>query len=442
MKKRVNIGLIIFLGIFLYFAANIFSYVTRDQVSYCEVEPGKIVSSDSFTGFILRNESTVNAPESGYINYFINNGDKAAINSNICMIRYSQDNSSENISSDGDYAITDSDYTTLREQVNIFRKGYTDSSYSDIYNLDYQLGDLLSRIISRNNINTADSTDSYGRYTVMSASESGIISYTYDGMESYGTENITPDLFASRDYGKTQLSAGTYVERATPAYKIIYDDYWKIILLPTQDLTDRLSEGDTVYITLVRDDITVPATVSFFVNDGASFVCLDLSNYMIRYYNDRYIDVEIEWSSYEGLKIPSSSVTTKDFLMIPVSYLVTEEGSSESGFYIRGEDGIEFVKPVIYRQTDDYCYLDCADMDIGTLILDPDTGTSYRAGTTAALEGVYQINKGYARFRLIDILYEDGDYCIINSNTKYGVTIYDHILLDGSSAVENEIITN
>ena len=65
---------------------------------------------------------------------------------------------------------------------------------------------------------------------------------------------------------------------------------------------------------------------------------------------------------------------------------------------------------------------------------------TYTIGETEALKGVYNINKGYAMFRLIDILYEYGDYCIVSDKTDYGVTLYDHIILNGSSVKENDII--
>ena len=57
-----------------------------------------------------------------------------------------------------------------------------------------------------------------------------------------------------------------------------------------------------------------------------------------------------------------------------------------------------------------------------------------------ALKGVYNINRGYALFRLINILYEYGDYCIISDKMSYGVTLYDHIILNGGDVKENQII--
>ena len=70
----------------------------------------------------------------------------------------------------------------------------------------------------------------------------------------------------------------------------------------------------------------------------------------------------------------------------------------------------------------------------------PDSTKRFLVSDVETLEGVYNINKGYAMFRLIDILYEYGDYCIVSDKTDYGVTLYDHIILNGSSVKENDII--
>jgi hypothetical protein len=438
---KLNIGLIVFVVIFIYIAANAVMYLTRSHVSFCEAQPGRIVDSDSFTGFILRNEAVVGSDKSGYISYFINDGDKAAKDSNVCMIQSSSQSASDgnSISSDN-YSFSTSDYSDIREQITTYKKNYNDSDYEDIYNLDYQLNNIVSRVISRNNISTIDfSSGSSGTYTLMTAAENAIISYTYDGMEGYTTSDMKPELF-TKEYEKVQLSAGTYINRQDPAYKMIYNDDWQIILYPTSEQYDKLKELENVDITFTKDNITTTADVTVFENGGEHYVSLSLSNYMIRYYNDRYLDIEIVWDSHDGLKIPTSAITTKEFYVIPTEYLIESSDSTEKGFYVSGEDGPELIKPTIYRQTDDFCYVDRSSMDEGTVLIAKDSGTQYKVGTTEALKGVYNINKGYALFRLIDILYEYGDYCIIDDNTKYGVNLYDHIILDGNSAYENEVI--
>lgn len=435
---KMNIGLIVFVVIFFYMAANGVIYLTKSHVSFCEVQPGRIVDSDSFTGFILRDEAVVGAVKSGYVNYFINDGDKAAKNGNVCMIENNSSGITEGLAQMTSF--TNTDYSDIREQITTFKKNYNDSDYSDVYSLDYQLSNIVSRIVSRNNIHTMSTTPSSSNYDIMKAAENGIISYTFDRMEGYTSADMTPELFSKHNYAKEQLAAGTYVDSQSPVYKIIYDDNWQIILYPTTEQLAKLKDLETVKITFTKDDITVNADVSVFENNGTTYVSLSLSNYMIRYYNDRYIDIEIIWNSQDGLKIPASAVTTKDFYMIPIEYLITEETSSEEGFYIEGSTGSELIKPVIYKKSEDYCYVDCNDISAGTVLKDLSTGKTYQIGQAAALKGVYNINKGYAMFRVIDVLYEYGDYCIIDDRTSYGVTLYDHIILDGNSAYENQII--
>ncbi len=438
---KINIGLIIFIFIFLYMVAIGIMYLTKDHISFCEVQSGRIVDSDSYTGFIIRNENLVGAVRSGYISYFINDGDRAAKNSNVCMIERSQkDTGSDSTRDYTTYTFNDSDYSSIRELVTTFKKNYSDNDYGDVYNLDYQLNSIVSQIVSRNNINTMNTVSSGGNYDIMKASEAGIISYAYDRMEGYSMEDITADLFTSRDYEKVQLAAGTWVESQSPAYKVIYDDNWQIMIYPTEEQLKKLKDLEKVDIVLTRDELTITADVNVFENDGKTFVSFGLSNYMIRYCNDRYIDIEIVWDSHEGLKIPKSAITTKDFYMIPAEYLVTKDETSEKGFWVDTDEGPEFIKPVIYSQNDDFCYVDCKDVSAGTVLRQSSSGETYTVSSTAALKGVYNINKGYAMFRLIDVLYEYGDYCIISNETNYGVTLYDHIILDGDSVSENQII--
>ena len=56
-------------------------------------------------------------------------------------------------------------------------------------------------------------------------------------------------------------------------------------------------------------------------------------------------------------------------------------------------------------------------------------------------KGVYNINKGYAVFRLISELTNNGEYyIIIEKGTKYGLSVYDHIVLNASTVTEGQII--
>lgn len=50
------------------------------------------------------------------------------------------------------------------------------------------------------------------------------------------------------------------------------------------------------------------------------------------------------------------------------------------------------------------------------------------------------MNKGYADFKQINILYQNEEYSIVKSNTQYGLSVYDYIVLDATTVNEDELI--
>ena len=52
----------------------------------------------------------------------------------------------------------------------------------------------------------------------------------------------------------------------------------------------------------------------------------------------------------------------------------------------------------------------------------------------------FLINKGYAVFKQINKLSENDNYTIVESKTSFGISLYDHIALDGSAVKENQTI--
>ena len=65
----------------------------------------------------------------------------------------------------------------------------------------------------------------------------------------------------------------------------------------------------------------------------------------------------------------------------------------------------------------------------------------YEVVKTAKLKGVYNMNRGYAVFRLIRELFSNDNYTIVETGTTYGVMQYDHIALDGASVEEGQMIS-
>ena len=64
----------------------------------------------------------------------------------------------------------------------------------------------------------------------------------------------------------------------------------------------------------------------------------------------------------------------------------------------------------------------------------------YTVSRRATLIGVYNMNKGYADFKQISILYQNDEYAIVKPNTKYGLSVYDYIVLNADSVRDDQFI--
>ena len=170
---------------------------------------------------------------------------------------------------------------------------------------------------------------------------------------------------------------------------------------------------------------------------------------MIRYINDRYLDVELVTNTKSGLKIPVSSIVKKDFYTVPAELLM-KNSDNEIGFFkeIKDKDNVktEFADATIYTRNtpenseQELLYIDTDALKKGDILVNTDDNIRYSVGETAPLLGVYSMNKGYAVFRTISIIDQNKEYCIVDSKTRYGISQYDFIVLNGNTVKEKEIL--
>ena len=105
-----------------------------------------------------------------------------------------------------------------------------------------------------------------------------------------------------------------------------------------------------------------------------------------------------------------------------------------------GNATTEFVPTTIYDATETEYYLDDTILRAGNYIVKPESTEKFAISKTGSLTGVYNINKGYADFKQVNVLYENEEYSIVRSNTVYGLNVYDHIVLDASLVNDNQFI--
>lgn len=442
---QLNIGFVVFAIIFIYLTITVIASFMKETISVCRVEEGQIVNSASFTGVCVRDEEVVTSTGNGYINFYVGEGEKVANAGNIYLLSSeAPESSSENLQ---DTAGTSTgNYSEIRDQISVFSKNYSNSQFSQIYSLRYNLQSLSTEMLSAEKIKQFESNTSNGK--VIQTTQSGIVSYSYDGYENLTPESVNKNVLTDSTYEKHQIDPYTYIENGQPAYKIVRSNKWNIVIPLTDGQASALADVTSVNLTFRKDNIR---TVSdFYIHQGSdgSYGVLTLNDYVVRYVSERYVDVEIVFEEASGLKIPTSALVQKDFYQIPIEYLVTDNRSYESGFYCErtnenGEVVADFRTTGIYYQDENYFYVSMDEFTLGDYIGKVNSDSSdnrFRIGATGQLNGVYNVNKGYAQFEIVEILHQNSDYCIVKENLSYSVALYDNIALNGSSASENEIV--
>ena len=85
-------------------------------------------------------------------------------------------------------------------------------------------------------------------------------------------------------------------------------------------------------------------------------------------------------------------------------------------------------------------YLDPNVFQKNDIIIKPESTETYTLRETKPLKGVYNINKGYAMFKQINVLCESEEYYIVEEGNSYGLSNYDRIALDSTGIKENDIV--
>ncbi len=174
-------------------------------------------------------------------------------------------------------------------------------------------------------------------------------------------------------------------------------------------------------------------------------MALNFQSAGLRYATERYLEVELLLSDTSGLKIPNTALTEKSFFLVPKDY-VTKGGADNSNgvmYQYEDKDGnfeTSFVAVAVAQEKNNMYYIAAEQLQSGDILLKPDSKETYKLQKQDSLQGVYNINRGYAVFRKVEILFQNEEYSIVNKGTSYGISLYDHIALDASTIQENEII--
>lgn len=446
-KRDLNLGIFLFAIVFIYLLVTVISYFSKENISMYEVREGSIVRDNSYTGLIIREETAVSAEAAGYVSYYQNENSKVKTGANIYALSPEALNLETAASEETESTAVSSDVQAgIALQLQSFNENYNPNDFSDIYSLKNEINTSLQDTYNVTRTQHLGTVIAGSGLEVVSytAPRDGIVAFTVDGYEGITKDTFTEDDFATTEYENTVLSDQMEVSAGDPVYRLITSEEWSVIVPLDKETAESLQKDEisSIKVRIDKDSETMTASLSILEKDGNYYGCLDFDNSMIRYAEDRFLNVELILEDESGLKIPKSSVVDEEFYVIPGEYLTTGGNSSSNGVMVRDDNGnIEFRSVTIYDNTEEGdIYISRDDLKEGTVLVKPDSNDTYTVGKTKSLQGVYNINKGYAVFKKVTILCENDEYYIVKEGESYSLSNYDHIVQNGSSVSPDEVV--
>ncbi|MCB5714076.1 HlyD family efflux transporter periplasmic adaptor subunit [Lactonifactor longoviformis] len=436
----LNIGTLIFGALFIYMLITVLLYVTSTHVTSYQVTAGPLAKNQTYTALALRTEEVVTADSPGYVTYYAREGSKVRKAGTIYSVGDTKAQSA-------DMELKEADLEKIRSQLAKFANNFSSDTFHDVYSLKYEIeGTILqSAGIGASGEDTDSVSATFGTQTIYNAPYDGVVLYSTDGYESLTPDTVSEDSFSQMSYQQNHLLSDSQVKAGEPVYKLVTDENWTLMIPLTDKQAAELADRTAIKVKFLKDGATQVGGFSIVEKKDGKYGQIDLSNGMVRYASDRFLDIELVTNTKTGLKIPMSSVVSKEFYLIPEEFKTQGNNQQEAGFLVRregkgGKTTTEFISTTLYELKDGSYYVETSDFKKGDVIVKQDSSQNYVIGETAELEGVYSMNKGYAVFRKISVLDQNDEYCIVDKDTSYGIAQFDHIVLNGSSVKEEDIL--
>ncbi len=447
---NLNIGMVIFAAVLVYVIYCVMNYLRSDPPRPYEVTEGSLSTNLTYRGIALRNEQVVTAQTSGYLSYYAREGERVAKGDVVYTIdETGQFKEYQESISLGENTLSKQQLMEFRSEIVNFVHGFSPQNFSSAYNFKYELSSTVLRLANANMLKDLNSAGDYaGNFQTCRAPDTGIVAYWMDGYESLTPEQVTMDILDEKAYGKTQLADIELAAVSDPIYKLAQNEEWNLVIPVEAEEGAMLEKEGYVRVRFQKNQYESWASTKMLVGpDGGHYVQLGFNNSMVTFISERFLEVELLLNQQVGLKIPLSSIARRNFFLVPETF-ITQSGTNASNGVLRRtylEDGTpstEYVETDLYsydEETGDY-YIDTDVLGMGDVLLMPDSQATYTVSRMETLIGVYNMNKGYADFREINILAQNDEYAIVASNTRYGLNVYDNIVLDASTVTDAQLI--
>ena len=448
-QSKFNIAIIILLTVFVYMIVCVYSFLSKEQIVGYEVREGTLIEENRYEAVILRDEQLVTADKTGYVSYFATEGERIGVGNLV----YTMDESGTVLeytetSNLGENSLSESDRDTFRETLDNFVENYNRQDMSSLYQLETTIQNQTQKIANNRLLTNLENVSSLnGLVQYHYADHAGNVAYWTDGLEDLTATEVNSTLFEKKEYAVNYLSGNRLVGIGENVYKLYDSEQWSVAFsVPEEEIARKYLEEEVLYVRFLKNDISLWGNVSLVPNsEGETVVVLSFQSGSINFAMDRFVEIEISTDEEMGLKIPVSAIAEKEFFLVPDTFVLYVE--EEDTYYIHVEsymeDGTKTIKNTEvspYSLKDGKYYLDDISLTVGARLLKADSTETFTVSEKASLTGVYNMNKGYADFKQITVKKQNESYAIVESNTQYGLNVYDYIVLNASAVSDDDFL--
>lgn len=457
---RFNNGVLIFLLILIYVVVILVINSKSTSIVGYQVKNGKLSENRIYSGIALREEFPVLCEDTGNIALFVKEGERIAYNNLVYAIDKTGKFSDLTEKDPGleDTSLSSAELNALKQEMMLFSRDFDETCFSDVKIFEKQITEEMDRLESKELLAGIDEINSSHLADVVKffySNNTGIISYYKDGFEMKTADMLVEDDFDEEKYEPVYTSNDLYVEQGSFIYKFSNAENWSVcILVPNEEL-HRLIEDDYIKVKFLRSQTTSWGQVHIAKHlEKNAIVELKFTNSMVSFAKDRFVEVELLLEEDTGLKVPNTAIANNTFFLIDNAYITRGGYSGEYGVNRKvinnnGDVTTKFTTVNIYKQTDTETYVSMSELSIGDVLYYVENGSNisedspsqtFTVGKQGTLTGVYNINKGYADFKRIEVLYANDQYSIIEPDTPSGLKAYDYIALDASVVTDKDFV--
>lgn len=444
-----RIELLIFGAMTVYIIVVIVMYFNSEPIMGYSVQMGSLSVSKTYTGIALREEEIIRSPYTGYINYYVREGERVSSRDTV----YSIDESGKlaallNSGGLGESKYTDEELAELRAEVIQYDNSFDSKDFSSVYDFKYSLEGAVVKLVNMSiyeSMDTLNQSSLGGMVSLCSVGKSGYVVYNTDGYENLTPEQINAETFNQTEYQRKRINNNDLVEKNNVIGKLVTNENWSLMVPVEKERAVELEEESYVKVKFIKTQETSWGEVTIHHLSDGDYVQLSFTNSCKTFCADRFVDIELVVNDEKGLKLPISAIAEKEFFIIPKEYMSKggengNYGVTKESYNEEGELTYRFIETAVYNSNEEEFYVDNTDLKVGDYICKPNSTDKMAVSRSGTLTGVYNMNKGYADFKQITILAKNDEYAIVSSNTQYGLTVYDRIVLDAASVNTDDFI--